>query len=65
MIKKKTIETTLTTNECINNSEGKTYKVEFISDLYSLSWGYRTGTVIELDESTYLIAKKYNSIKDI
>jgi hypothetical protein len=47
------------------NEVPKTYKVEFISDLYSMSWGYRTGTIVELDEPTYIIAKKYNSIKEL
>jgi MinD-like ATPase involved in chromosome partitioning or flagellar assembly len=43
----------------------KTYKVEFISDLYSMSWRYKKGTIVELDEPTYIIAQKYNSIVDL
>lgn len=59
----KPIKEDKTLNDIVEVPE--TYKVEFISDLYSLSWGYRTGTIVELDYATYIIAKKYNSIKDL
>jgi len=45
--------------------EPKKYKVEFISTLYSQLWHYIIGEIVELDEDRYLIAKKYNSIKDL
>jgi hypothetical protein len=51
--------------DVVSVEQPKTYKVEFISDLYSMSWGYRKGTIIELDYATYIIAQKYNSIKDL
>ena len=45
--------------------EPKKYKVEFTSTLYSQLWHYIIGEIVELEEDRYLIAKKYNSIKDL
>jgi MinD-like ATPase involved in chromosome partitioning or flagellar assembly len=55
----------LNTNNDIIEEIKPTYHVEFISNLYSFTWGYKKGEQVILDEPTYIIAKSYNSIKDL